>query len=73
VLFGLGDCEYTEEPLTIDRTLSWRAPNREGDWVSGEPWGDWSGRGDHLKSWGTGMVGDVDQMPNKIEDIQQPS
>jgi hypothetical protein len=56
---GFGDCEYTEEPLIIDRTLLCSAPKREEDCDAGEPSGVWSGRGDHLNSCGIGMADDA--------------
>jgi hypothetical protein len=53
-----GDCEYIDDPLTMDRTLLLNAPNLDGDCVTGEAsrsW-FWSGRGDQAKSGDRNMV-----------------
>ena len=47
---GSGDCEYIEEPLTMERTLKCSPPNRGEDVVAGDSAGPnvgvWSGRGE---------------------------
>lgn len=61
-VFGLsfparvGDREYIEEPLIIERTLLCNAPNRDEFCEAGDPSGVWSGRGDHLNNVGIGIV-----------------
>lgn len=53
---SVGDCEYIEEPLTMERTLWWSPPKRDELCETGDPSGVWSGRGDHLNSVGIGIV-----------------
>jgi hypothetical protein len=61
VLGRAGDCEYIDDPLTMDRTLVFHAPNLDGDCVGGvakeasRSW-FWSGRGDQAKSGDRNMV-----------------